>query len=92
MEISRLGLKMQQISGTNFLGLILIQTSIRELVRSPLTESFLLTEKEVSGMGHMRWVVSRLGITIMRETWTLDPENNVMNVDNTVIRVPLPKN
>ncbi|WP_250658637.1 hypothetical protein [Alkalimarinus coralli] len=26
------------------------------------------------------------------ETWTHDPVNNVMNVDNTVIRVPLPKN
>jgi hypothetical protein len=25
------------------------------------------------------------------ETWTLDLQNNVMNVDNTVIRVPLPK-
>jgi hypothetical protein len=23
------------------------------------------------------------------ETWTFDPENNVMNVDNTVVRVPL---
>ncbi|WP_181919731.1 hypothetical protein [Alkalilimnicola ehrlichii] len=26
------------------------------------------------------------------ETWSLDPENNVMNVDNTVARVPLPRN
>ena len=25
------------------------------------------------------------------ETWTLDPRNNVMNVDNTVVRVPLPR-
>jgi len=25
------------------------------------------------------------------ETWTFDPRNNVMNVDNTVVRVPLPK-
>ncbi len=25
------------------------------------------------------------------ETWTYDPDNNVMNVDNTVRRVPLPK-
>lgn len=25
------------------------------------------------------------------ETWTYDPVNNVMNVDNTVVRVPLPK-
>ncbi|MCY9877328.1 SpvB/TcaC N-terminal domain-containing protein [Vibrio natriegens] len=25
------------------------------------------------------------------ETWTHDPVNNVMNVDNTVVRVPLPK-
>ncbi len=25
------------------------------------------------------------------EIWTLEPKSNVMNVDNTIIRVPLPK-
>lgn len=25
------------------------------------------------------------------ETWTYDPVNNVMNVDNSVVRVPFPK-
>jgi hypothetical protein len=26
------------------------------------------------------------------ETWTYDPVDNVVNVDNTIVRVPLPKN